>query len=105
MMTALSRRTLLRSATTAAVTAVVAPLAGDVAFATPTGTATEPWLGRSFPPHFRWGTATSAYQVEGAAHEDGRGPSIWDTFSHQPGRIRDGSTGDVAADHYHRYRA
>ncbi|MGA8846893.1 MAG: GH1 family beta-glucosidase [Nocardioides sp.] len=54
------------------------------------------------PPGFVLGTATSAYQVEGAAREDGRGASIWDTFSHQQGRIRDHSTGDVASDHYHR---
>ena len=56
-----------------------------------------------FPHDFRWGTATSAYQIEGAAAEDGRGPSIWDTFSHEPDRISDGATGDVACDHYHRY--
>ena len=56
-----------------------------------------------FPPSFTWGVATSAYQIEGAANEDGRGPSIWDTFSHTPGRITDGSTGDIACDHYHRY--
>jgi beta-glucosidase len=57
----------------------------------------------TFPSGFRWGVATAAYQIEGAATEDGRGPSIWDTFSHEPGRINDGSTGDVACDHYHRY--
>ncbi|NJC70958.1 beta-glucosidase [Planosporangium thailandense] len=56
-----------------------------------------------FPPDFRWGVSTAAYQIEGAAGEDGRGPSIWDTFSHQPDRIGDGSTGDVTCDHYHRY--
>ncbi len=51
-----------------------------------------------------WGTATSAYQVEGAVNEDGRGPSIWDTFCRRPGAIRDGSTGDVACDQYHRFQ-
>ncbi len=56
-----------------------------------------------FPDGFVWGTATSAYQIEGAWDEDGRKPSIWDTFCRQPGRIRDGSSGDVAADHYHRW--
>ncbi|WP_328345185.1 GH1 family beta-glucosidase [Micromonospora sp. NBC_00421] len=56
-----------------------------------------------FPPGFRWGAATSAYQIEGAAKEDGRGESVWDTFSHTPGRTRNGDTGDVAADHYHRW--
>ena len=57
----------------------------------------------SFPPSFTWGVATSAYQIEGAATADGRGPSIWDTFTHTEGKIIDGSTGDVACDHYHRY--
>ncbi|MGA7269939.1 MAG: GH1 family beta-glucosidase [Acidimicrobiia bacterium] len=57
-----------------------------------------------FGDGFSWGVATSAYQIEGAAAEDGRGPSIWDTFSHTPGTTHDGDTGDVADDHYHRYR-
>ncbi|CAL9615357.1 Bifunctional beta-D-glucosidase_beta-D-fucosidase [Streptomyces sp. enrichment culture] len=55
-----------------------------------------------FPSDFRWGTATAAYQIEGAAAEDGRTPSIWDTFSRTPGKVRNGDTGDIAADHYHR---
>ncbi|HTJ33624.1 MAG TPA: GH1 family beta-glucosidase [Dactylosporangium sp.] len=58
--------------------------------------------GLAFPESFAWGASTSAYQVEGAAAEDGRGPSVWDTFSHQAGRVRGADTGDVAADHYHR---
>ena len=56
-----------------------------------------------FPPAFTWGVATSAFQIEGAASADGKGPSIWDTFSHTPGKVIDGSNGDVACDHYHRY--
>ncbi|MBH0247509.1 family 1 glycosylhydrolase, partial [Streptomyces cavourensis] len=57
-----------------------------------------------FPTGFVWGAATAAYQVEGAATENGRTPSIWDTFSHTPGKVLNGDTGDVAADHFHRYR-
>jgi beta-glucosidase len=56
-----------------------------------------------FPPGFVWGTATASYQIEGAVAEDGRTPSIWDTFSRQPGKVLGGDTGDVADDHYHRY--
>lgn len=56
-----------------------------------------------FPARFVWGAATAAYQIEGAAAEDGRGPSVWDTFAHTPGRVQNGEHGDVAADHYHRF--
>jgi beta-glucosidase len=56
-----------------------------------------------FPSDFSWGAATAAYQIEGAATEDGRGPSIWDTFSHTPGKVVGGDTGDLACDSYHRY--
>ncbi|HEX5040163.1 MAG TPA: GH1 family beta-glucosidase [Candidatus Limnocylindria bacterium] len=59
-------------------------------------------LAGRFPPGFAWGAATSAYQIEGAVDAGGRGPGIWDTYSHTPGRIEDGGTGDVACDHYHR---
>ncbi|HSJ51856.1 MAG TPA: GH1 family beta-glucosidase [Actinomycetota bacterium] len=59
---------------------------------------------RRFPDGFVWGAATASYQIEGAADADGRGESIWDRFSHTPGRVRGGDTGDVACDHYHRYR-
>jgi beta-glucosidase len=60
-------------------------------------------LAERFPADFLWGFAASAYQIEGAVSEDGRGPSIWDTFARLPGAIADGSTADVACDHYHRY--
>ena len=59
---------------------------------------------RQFPAGFTWGAATASYQIEGAVAEDGRGESIWDRFSHAPGHVADGDTGDVACDHYHRYR-
>lgn len=60
-------------------------------------------LAAMFPPGFLFGAATSAYQIEGGAAEGGRRPSIWDTFSHAPGRTRNGDTGDIACDHYHRW--
>ena len=58
----------------------------------------------AFPKGFVWGVATSAYQIEGAWNEDGRGVSIWDNFSHTPGKVLNGENGDIAADHYHRWR-
>jgi beta-glucosidase len=59
--------------------------------------------GSSFPDGFLWGASTASYQIEGAAREDGRGPSIWDTFSAVPGKVKNGDTGARACDHYHRY--
>ncbi|HET6859284.1 MAG TPA: family 1 glycosylhydrolase, partial [Streptomyces sp.] len=67
-------------------------------------TASAPDAARTFPKGFLWGSATAAYQIEGAATEDGRTPSIWDTYSRTPGRVRNGDTGDIATDHYHRWR-
>ena len=67
--------------------------------------ATVGQLAQRFPPQFAWGAATAAYQIEGAADLDGRTPSIWDAFSHTPGRTLNGETGDVACDHYHRWQA
>jgi len=52
---------------------------------------------------FKWGVSTSSYQIEGAANEGGRAPSIWDTFSRIPGAVVNGDNGDIACDHYHRY--
>ncbi|KAL3658693.1 hypothetical protein V7S43_016329 [Phytophthora oleae] len=59
---------------------------------------------RQFPKDFTWGSATAAYQIEGGANEGGRGASIWDAFSHTPGKTYKGHTGDVAIDHFHRYK-
>ncbi len=59
---------------------------------------------QEFPAGFAWGAATAAYQIEGAVREDGRGESIWDRFAHEPGHVEGGDNGDVACDHYHRYR-
>jgi beta-glucosidase len=85
--------------------ATAALMAGNTIAGPATGMAAsdEPVAEQAFPKGFWWGAATAAYQVEGAVGEDGRKPSVWDTFSHTPGRIRDGQTGDVACDHYHRY--
>jgi len=68
-------------------------------------TATAPLLRDvpGLPAGFRFGAATAAYQVEGAVREDGRGESIWDRFSHKPGAVENGDTGDAACDHYHRW--
>jgi len=66
--------------------------------------ANAPSPARKFPDGFLWGTATSSYQIEGAWNEDGKGESIWDRFAQTPGKIQNGDTGDIALDHYHRYK-
>lgn len=96
----LTRRTWM----TAAAAATVVAAATGSASTTPRSSIPSRRPATGFPAGFRWGTATSAYQVEGAAQQDGRGASIWDTFSQQPDRIRDGTTGQTSVDHYHRYK-
>lgn len=76
---------------------------GEASARTTPAPAAEAAVANTFPSNFWWGAATAAFQIEGAAREDGRGPSVWDTFSHTPGRTKNGDTGDVADDHYHRY--
>ncbi len=104
MQSTLSRRDLLRLSGSAIAGAIAAPFlaACNTMSSVLAPTATDALA--AFPPGFLWGTATSAYQIEGAVREDGRGPSIWDTFSHTPGTTVGGATGDVADDHYHRYQ-
>src|SRR5438105_3806822 len=59
---------------------------------------------RTFPPNFYWGAATASYQIEGAGSVDGRSESVWDRFCTIPGKVRNGESGAIACDHYHRYR-
>jgi beta-glucosidase len=84
---------------TAALTLPAASLAADLNVPAPAENAS-----RTFPQGFLWGSATASYQVEGAIHEGGRGPTIWDTFSHTSGKTHNGDTGDVADDYFHNYR-
>lgn len=99
-MNSFSRRTFAR---------LVGALAGSASvpavWAEPKATAPETHATpRMYPQGFLWGSATASYQVEGGVHEDGRGPTIWDTFSHLPGAVANGDTGDVSTDYYHRYK-
>src|ERR1700734_35187 len=96
----MKRRSFLQSAAALAATPALQSLLNSAAAQTPAITAAP----ARFPDKFIWGTATASYQVEGAVHEDGRGPSIWDTFSHTPGKTFEGQTADVADDFYHRYK-
>ena len=97
-----SRRMFARTlgASAAALSLPKAASALAVPFTPPEGASN----GRHFPEGFLWGSATASYQVEGAVHEGGRGMTVWDTFSHTPGKVHNGDTGDVADDFYHRYK-
>ena len=97
----MQRRAFLKSAAALAATPALSSLAGTATGHSTPGLANP--TPHRFPQDFIWGTSTASYQVEGAVHEDGRGPSIWDTFSHTPGKTFQGETGDVADDFYHRY--
>jgi len=97
-MKTITRRQFGVSAATVATAAITGAAFPKLAFSQPIPGA------RTFPKGFLWGCATAAYQVEGGAAEDGRGPSLWDTFSHTPGKTYHGETGDVADDSYHRYK-
>src|SRR5262245_16952521 len=101
----LTRRSVLRGAAVGALVMTAGCEPGQNPDSTPMSTTESAAAAGTlrFPNGFVWGASTSAYQIEGAAKEDGRGPSIWDTFSHTPGKTRGGQTGDVAADHYHRW--
>lgn len=100
----LRRRDLLLSALAAAgLPALPLTARAQAAAALPAAAPLLPAGTPRLPADFVWGASTSAYQIEGAVAEGGRKPSIWDVFSHTPGRIADGTNGDVACDHYHRY--
>ena len=99
----MSRRNLIKLTGAAAISLPAGFTAGG-ATSTSDKTSSQQSNTRTFPKGFFWGTATSSYQIEGAWNEDGKGPSIWDTYVHTPGKIKNNDTGDVANDHYHRYK-
>src|SRR5262245_9854686 len=101
----LTRRDAIKFAGTAAIGLPMATFGGHAsAQSANVRPGAAPDAAQTFPQGFFWGTATASYQIEGAWNEDGKGQSIWDTYAHTPGKIKNGDTGDVANDHYHRYK-
>jgi beta-glucosidase len=99
-----TRREVAKVAGSAALGVTSAPLAGFARTPAENQPKSAQASAANFPDGFAWGVATSAFQIEGAVREDGRGRSIWDTYTHTPGKIRKGDNADVANDHYHRYK-
>src|SRR5262245_44122219 len=108
MSTPISRRNFAKAAACVSLGAVAtggSPFEPEVTQAQPAQKPTsQPSTTREFPKGFYWGVGTSSYQIEAAWNEDGKGLSIWDTYAHKPGNIKNNDTGDVANDHYHRYK-
>ena len=98
-----SRRTFLSQSAGVAAMIAATSMSSTIASAQPAIAAPSRVDGAMFPDDFIWGAATAAYQIEGAASEDGRKPCVWDTFSRLPGTTKNGDTGEVACDHYHRF--
>src|SRR5262245_34387742 len=100
----LTRRGLIQSVGAGAIGLSGATLAGCASTDTAALSAQRAGATRQFPNNLYWSVGTSSYQIEGAWNEDGKGLSIWDTYTHTPGNIKNNDTGDVANDHYHRYK-